>query len=70
MEDQQVTEHGPPWTWKQCHEIAFDGDRSRAGAQAEAMAESHDMRVDDDSEVHAERIPEHDVRGLSCDASE
>ena len=70
MEDQQVAQHGPSWSGKECHEVPFHGDRRGTGAQPEPVAESHDVRIDDDPQVHAECISQDDVCSLSCYATQ
>ena len=65
MLDEQMREHGPVVLRKQRHERLLDLHRVRAGGEAEPVAETRDVRVDDDAVVAPEGIAEDDVRRLA-----
>ena len=68
VEDQHMRQHRPVRPWKERHEIALDLLGVRMPAEAEAPAQSNDVRVYNNTHVDAERVAQHDVGGLAGDA--
>jgi hypothetical protein len=67
---EKVREERPILSWEQRHQVLLDLDRISLPREAEPVADSRDVGVDDDTFVFMERVVEHDVGGLAADAGE
>ena len=67
MQDQRVGCASPVGGRKGGAQLLFDDDRVVGARDADAIGDAEDVAIDGEA-GDAERVPEHDVRGLAADA--
>ncbi len=68
MPDQPVAEPGPLWSGYQFLEILLNSDGIGLRGELQAIRQTSDMGIHDDSEIEVEGIAQHDIGGLSSDS--
>jgi hypothetical protein len=70
LKDQKMREDAPIFAGEKRHQIALDLLGSLLSREAESRGKPSDMRVDDDTLVDPEAIPEDDIRRLPRDSAQ